>query len=1191
MREIVDQILAGNYIFESASLDFSCTKIELSLSQGETFSGSFQILGQKGTMAEGRVLSTDYRMECLTETFSGSVSEIGYLFHGEAAEEGETVKGAFRVISSQGEYSLPYVVVCEPRRIESSLGPVKNLFHFTNLAKTSWQEALEVFYSTEFERMLESGDVQYLTCYRGLSAYPGQEQNMEEFLIRIGKKQPVEFRAQEPEIQIELQPSEGRDGEVSQEITIIRSGWGYTALNVDCDGDFLCADKTLLTEDDFLGNYARLSFYVDGSRLGQGRNQGKIVLYNSYVSVEIPVCVKMGMRYAAGRTHLEKQRTIVELMTRYEDFRTRRISLANWLRETGLLVEKLISMDGEDPAAKLFKAQILITQDRQNEAGWFLDNARTMMEDRGSVSEELWAYYLYLTTLVNRDEARIGRVSAEVEELYRRKPDSWRIAWLLLYLSDEFMKMPMAKLQFIEKQFDRGSSSFVLYIEALQILNNNPSLLRKLGRFEQQVVYYGVRRDYLNAELVERFIELLGREKEFSPTLCRILERLYEKRADGRIVQEMCALLARGAVTGARACVWYERGVEEQLRITNLYELYMMSLDPETVRSIPKPVVLYFAYQNNLDYSRSALLYDYVLDNKILFSDCYDKYLMRCKEFVREQIGRERISRHLANLYARLITPDMITEQNAEKLCRLFFATRIRVEDERMKKVIVYSEGSTLGLEYPLTDGETCAPIYGSEYCLLFEDAFGNRFSDRIPHELEKYMLPGKYVPELMKYVTDCPEFDLYLIREKTEGDVLDEEMAGRALKLCAWGSIDPRLKKQLSLRLMKQFYEMDRTQALDRLLEGMDAAQLNSQERMETMRYLILQGNDQKAFEWVREYGPYFPDAKTLSRLVNTLLSRGRTERDPAVLAAAHYLFHRAKHNAAILEYLGRWMEGTCKELRDVWKEMKENGLDSRELEERILIQLMYTGSHVGEKAEIFQSFYQSAGDCDVTRAFLAASSFEYFVRERLTDGVIFRTVLDYFRWEAPVPRVCKLAFLKYYAENPDEVTKEVNDALDSFLREMMAEKIHFAFYRKLKAQAHLLGELSDKVIVEYHAKPGGHARIHYMILQENGEGGEYLSENMRDVFGGVCCKEFVLFFGETLQYYITEEDGEGSQLTESGNLQKSDSETDLQGSRYSLINDIVISNSLRDYDTLDAELENYYFREFCGENLFVLH
>ena len=97
-------------------------------------------------------------------------------------------------------------------------------------------------------------------------------------------------------------------------------------------------------------------------------------------------------------------------------------------------------------------------------------------------------------------------------------------------------------------------------------------------------------------------------------------------------------------------------------------------------------------------------------------------------------------------------------------------------------------------------------------------------------------------------------------------------------------------------------------------------------------------------------------------------------------------------------------------------------------------------------------------------------------------------------------------------------------------------------------------------------------------------------LQENMRDVFGGVCCKEFVLFFGEKLQYYITEEiDGEET-LTESGNLQYPELETNSFGSKFGLVNDIVISKNLQDYDTLDKGLWTYYFREFCGDQLFTI-
>lgn len=1190
MQEIVNQILEGNYISEIGSLEFSCARIELECKSGEQVTGSFTVYGDSNLYSKGFVISTDYRMECLTPEFSGNETEISYVFHGEALEEEEILKGAFRIISNQGEYSVPYTVSGVRSTLDSSLGPVKNMFHFTNLAKSDWQEALKLFYSKQFETLFAENEAEYLQVYRGLSAYPGQEQNMEEFLIRIGKKQGVEFLLEQQKISLEVQPTEGEYQPMEQELTIIRNGWGYTVLNVDCDGGFLFTEKTLITEDDFLGNYARLPIYFDRSQLRPGMNFGKVVFFNSYVNIEVEVRVKLGVGHDLNRVYLGRKKAMVSLMMQYEGFRTKKIGLVPWLKETGTLVENLIALDETDPAARLFKAQLLITQDRINEANWLLDHAKDLMEAQGGASDELWAYYLYLTTLVSRDEEQIRQVSAEVETMYKKAPYSWRIAWLLLYLSEEFTTLPKAKLQMMERQFGYGCRSFVMYIEALQVYNNNPAMLQKLGDFEQQVLYYGIRRDYFNPELAEKFLDLLERGKDYSPVLCKILERLYEKRQDSRIVREMCSLLVKGGKVGPEYLSWYEKGVESQLRINNLYESFMMSLDLDNRKGLPKAAVLYFSYQNNLDYERSAFLYEYVLDNKVLYADVYDKYLAKCKDFCLEQIKKERISRHLAKLYTRILSGDMISEQNAKQLCNLVFATRIKVDDYRIRKVYLYTKGSLLPREYALSGAEVWVPIYGNDTTLVFEDAFSNRFAQNVSYEMEKYMLPGKYVAELAKYDLDCPEFDLYLLREKADGDLLDEDLAQRAERLFDWEYTAPELKKNLYMRLVKQCFDMGYEEKLLQLLDRAEEHSLTLEDRTGLIKYLVLSGGYEQAFRWVQQYGPYFPDANTLARLIGYQMATNAGMEDPAMEAAVTYLFHRGKVTAAMVEYLGKYARGTTKELRDIWKEFRRNGLDCTGLEERILVQILFTGAYVGEKQEIFEDYQQAVPTSDVVEAYLVQSAYDYFVREKLTEPSVFRRIYENYKWNVPLQKVCKLAFLKYYAENSQEISREINEALNEFLREMMAEKIHFAFYRKLKGQSHLLGELEDKTIVEYRTRPGGTARIHYVVLEGDGEAREYLSENMRDVFGGVCCKEFVLFFGETLQYYIMEEYDGTQQLTESGNLQREDVDGQVSGSKYSMINDMVISKSLQDYDTLDESLETYFFKEYCGESLFVL-
>ena len=86
----------------------------------------------------------------MTDQFTGSDAEIFYCFHGEDLEEGDVIKGSFSVVSNRGEYNLPFVVTVEHGMLNSSIGAIRNLFHFANLAKNNWKEAVRLFYDPEF---------------------------------------------------------------------------------------------------------------------------------------------------------------------------------------------------------------------------------------------------------------------------------------------------------------------------------------------------------------------------------------------------------------------------------------------------------------------------------------------------------------------------------------------------------------------------------------------------------------------------------------------------------------------------------------------------------------------------------------------------------------------------------------------------------------------------------------------------------------------------------------------------------------------------------------------------------------------------------------------------------------------------------------------------------------------------------
>lgn len=1186
MEKIIDKILGENFDYDNGSLDFSCSKLEIRLLPGEDAEGEFQIFGTEGKLLEGEVFSSDFRMECLTPQFAGNGETIRYHFSSEGMEEGDVIKGEFFVISNQGEYYLPFVVSMGYLQVESSMGPIKNLFHFANLAKMNSAEALNLFYSPQFQRVFAGNETQYHQMYLGLSAYSGSRQNMEEFLISINKKQKIEYLTEEKEIRLDAP----EDVTVYQ-LNIIKNGWGYVALNAETEGDFLYVEKSTLSDDDFLGNYCTLPVYIDSARLHSGKNIGSIRLYNSYDEMVLPVIVTGRNSAGQGRHVLEKHRLTVQLMEYYQAFRMKKISTSTWLKETGKLVEKLTAMDTKDLAARMFQAHLLITEERNNEANWILDHVASTLEQREETEPVLWAYYLYLTTLLSRDESYVDKVTAEVKTIYKKNRRQWRIAWLLLYLSEEYSKSATKKLLFLEEQFHLGCTSPVLYIEALTLLNANPALLMKMGEFERQVLLYASQKEFLNRELVDQAVYLIGKQKEYSENAYRFLTGCYAHKADDGVLQEICAMLIKGGRVGSAYFPWYEKGVERELRITRLYEYYMMSIDLNYTGALPKMVLMYFSYQSNLDYERNAFLYANVYRNREEFPNLYESYREHIEQFITEQILKQRINRDLAYLYRHVLAPRMLNKEVAEALSRLLFVHEIRTEQKEMRQVIVYQPMSGKEHLYPMTGGRAYVPLFGNECMLLFEDGQHNRYAASVSYTMEKLMIPGKLVQDIAPLVHGMTGYDVYRCMNGHELAEVTPENETAFFHLLEMPEITAEYKTEAGIRLLHYYYENDQIEILDEFLDNMAEVQLSAKALRELLKFLVIRGKMQKAYEMICKYGPYQADPKVLMRLCSYLLQQ-QTEltENKQMTAILIYVFRKGKYDEHVLRYLTKYYRGMARELRDIWKAAEDFQVNTRELSERMLIQMLFTGSFVGEYMEVFRSYVRSGAAADVENAFLTQCAYDYFVKEKVTESFVFEEMFRLYRQGEEMAQVSKLAFLKYYAENKEEMTENVKPFLKELAAWMMREKMYLKFMAEYGNLEPMTDRMRDKTIVEYRAHPGARVVIHYVIEREEGEDSEYLTEEMQQVYGGVCFRAFTLFFGEGLQYYIVEEMNGEEQLTESGNIRKNDIAGGIEEGKFDLLNDIVVGRTLQDYETVDQLLEEYYYKDYMCERLFKL-
>lgn len=1203
MTVTMEQISEGNFNYEKGSLDFSCSKVALDIQQGEVVEGSFLIYNATPCNTTGTILTSDIRMECLSTEFVGNKAEITYRFHGEGLSEGEEVKGEFHVISNQGEYILPFYVAVQPSVITSSAGKILNLFHFSNLARDNWEEALKIFYSSEFINVFQGNDSQYLPLYLGLSADIGNQQNMDEFLISNAKKQRLEYVTQEAELYLES--SIGVEEVI---LNIVKKGWGYTKLCIQIEGKFISAEKEVLTENEFIGNQCELPIYIDSSLLHSGKNYGTILLQDGNTELRIPVTVvnKMG-RGLIKSAHLEKKKIIVQLMKLYQDYRFKKCNKEEWRKETVNWIGQLAALDTRDATTKLFQSQLFITEERYREAQWMLNHAHELIEKYESENPVVQAYYSYLTTLVDGDEAYTKQVANRVLQMHLEEPGQWRIAWILLFLAEEYntdlnnFKIS-EKWVFIEKQFQNGCSSPVLYIEALILLEKNPTLLRKLGPYELQLLNYGSRQGILSDQVLGQLYYLVEREKEFSPLLFQILESCYWRRQDELALKQICTFLIKSGKTQPEFFEWYKRGVESKLRITKLYEYFMYSLDLNQEMEIPKIVLMYFYYQNHLDYIHSAYLYSYILKNKEEFPEIYSNYILKIEQFVLEQIMKEHIDKSLSYLYQEIITESMVNNITVGPMSRLLFSHFICTKRKEITKIVVYHKGSDFEQLYPVSNQQAWVILYGEQYTLLFEDGNRTRYHENVEYTLEKTRIEDNVIRKIGALLENNIHMDIYLQKYFNENYFTQNQNLNRWLRILQAQSVDLEIKKDVSKKIIEYLEKNEEDADVELCLSSIPIQKLSGAAQGRIIRFLVLIGAYEKAYEYLLQFGPVYCEHGVLVRLLSEMILKVEYMYNEELLRFVNYIFKENKYNSNILSYLCLHYNGLSHELANIWKAAELFEVDCYELTKRLLMQMLFTGSLVEDSHKIFYYYKKNGGKQEVKEAYLARCAFDYYIQEQAIDRSMIEEMCFLYQKVDTIPMVCKLSFLRYFTENFSELSTEGGTLIQRILREMMEDGIHLNMFLAFRNMDSILQPMMDKTSIEYHAQNNAVAKIHYLRVGQKGEPEVYLTEHMKHVYGGVFFKEFTLFYGETLQYYIVEEIEEEEKLIENGTLttgerltieknnRKKEIVNERINSRFRLINDMEQSKLLQDYATMDCKLEEYFYKEFMNSKLFGL-
>lgn len=1186
MKKIIDAMLAEDYSFghKKSQLSFSCTSLEYEVAFGRTVRGSFTILADEKQKPEGYVFASDLRMLVSRSQFGGLEMEISFQFDAHGLEEGSVCEGVFAIVSNLGEYELPYRITVERNLPDTSMGVIRNLFHYANLAKENWQEAVRLFYSPGFINILDGSERQYRSIYRGMSVSEGNEQNVENFLTVVKKKIFPVYQTDISEIEINA-PRET----VMQTVSIVRDGWGYTRLHLSAEGGFLSLEKEQVLEEDFLGNVFRMNYYIRADRLHYGKNEGAVVIRDLYETIRIPVVVWRGGRERPEEEKVER-RQLAHLMRLYMDYRTGRITKYEWGKECHAIVNRIVSKDANHLVSRLYQLQLLLAEKRYTEADRILERVGILI-DEADVPPEVEGYYYYMKSLRSKDEDLLRELAEKTEYLYVRNTHNWRLAWLLIYMKEEYASNDQKKWELSKQQYAYGNASPILFLEALHALLRMPALMSELGDFELAFITFAIRQNTLTREIRNRFVFLAGKVKTFSEEIYDLLCRCYELENKNETLQEICALLIKGNKMGREYFCWYALAVDQELRLTRLYEYYIMSIDLAYEDRLPKMIVMYFAYRSNLDYERNAFLYANIMKYRQAYHDIYQDYYPAIMEFVREQLLKGRINENLAYLYQQ--AQHMIHEDPVliTAYLKLLFMAQVDVEMDNVRYVVVVNEHLKEETRYPVFQNKAVVPLVGTESTLLLEDGDGNRFVDgRFFRERLLLSKPAD-LEEMMEQAEISLELALYRAQESGDSVFADAQNEKFLFWLSAQEDLTEEYRIRIMVKLAEYYFENDLMIPLDDLLLRFDPLALNPEQREICIHIMVARGLYDKALEWVRNCGIESAGDKTLLRLCDRILMRTDFEYEPELLKICDGIFCRGVYDETTLQYLLLYKEGLLTELKALWRAADSFDMDVHKFLENMLVQMLYADTYVDEAQTIFLEYISQATVTDIEKVFLAKLSYDYFVGNKpLSDRLIDRTGYLQQLGETP-PVVCRLAYLKKNMERAEKgiLSEQEQEYAAEFIGQLWKKQIFFPMYLCYRRWISKLGLMDDRCYIEYRGKEDSRVVIHYAIEREDRQEKEYRKEEMIHMYGGIYVKSFVIFYGERIRYYITEEDGRQEKLTQSSVLQREAMNGASQDNRFQLVNHMIISHDMQDDTTYGKLAEEYAYKDYQVRRLFM--
>lgn len=1052
MKERIGQIARGQIKYEKPKLLLDPECIQETLAAGFTYRRDFHLFSTNRVPVRGLVYSNQKQVMVDQEQFAGSRCYLKYSVNTAGLRPGTELKGAFHFVTNGREFELPYCFAIGAADGGETL--VESLDELYQLFLRDEKQALQVFSSPGFAELPFMEELHGYALYESLLRGGGTGSALSSFLKGMGY--PVE------------EPADAAGPGETQEVS--RAKPRYSSL-------------------------AGL----------QGREHYRHLM-------DLLLEYQCG-KYPPERLLPELEKEAVRLCKVYPD------------QTLPVLMRAFLALEGGYRSA----------------ASKLLEDAYHTVIDRRRSETVNYCFYLFLRSRVGVPEEQKENIVKLLDKYYQELNYPLGLLFLVLYVDAERSRDIVSVLRLLKDAYHRGIYSPFLYAEAMKWYALRPELLTSLDAFEWECfrfsAEYGTPKSIpkkalrhggsrvlkqasygkiqITEELAGKIAGLAAAERGYSRENVELLIKLYEMYPLEDLLRAILVKLLLGGQRSPEWFPWYQKGIQQGLQFMGLYEAYLASMPADYNGTLPRELVIFYSFHNELPEELKEVLYANVLRCYPVETQEYEDYREQMEQFAIARLLKGKISPYLAPIYQHVIHQEMVDERLSTVLPDLIFAKRIRCPKEDMVRLLVrYPEfGQEMG--YAITGGcEVCCPVYTEDALLLFVDPKGGR-----------HVYPETTVEPLMEdhgLIDRCrqwnrldPMLNLLSCRDAmartapAEGD----------WALLSAASVDAQLharyRGQIIAHILKYWQAFCSEPEAEEFLLQLDEASMSRADRARYIEVLVSEKHMERAFQVVERWGYTGVGSQVLSDLLAGVLRRDSESYRPVLLELALSLYRRDRADAAVMAYICRFFNGSTLQMCQILNATVELRGQVQDLPERLLAQMLFTEETEGLDQVFYIYSAQERMYHELAQAYFVWKSYRSLAAGEALPEYFSEYLERYYREASFREEGCILTaaqLLELLTQKPDKADRALMQELTDLLCE---NGRYFAFYQELPKEIVLPDSLNGCMILEYRSDQPGEYFVQYDRYPGNVNSG---SLPLHPMCQGVYGEPVMLFDGETL-------------------------------------------------------------------------